>query len=58
MKMEQNNGTKWEIVKLAENDYIARYYEFNKESGWKLVCEETEHYTKEAIEWEFGVEVA
>lgn len=51
-------GRKWEIIKHEEDRYSYNYYEFFKALGWKKISNEIEYYSKDAIEFEFGMEVA
>jgi hypothetical protein len=54
--MDNENGQKWEIFKESENNYFYKYYEFISQCGWKFVTGE-DSYTKDAIEWEFDIEI-
>lgn len=48
---------KTEIVKMGENDYAIRLYEHYSNYGWRLLST-IAHYSKEAIEWEYGIKVS
>jgi hypothetical protein len=49
------NGRKWEIVQLGENQYIYNYYEYYTDVGWRQIGKSSDIYSKEVIE--FGVVV-
>ena len=51
------NGKKWEIYKKSEYNYSCKYYEYFNSIGWRLITSEN-NYNKDAIEWEFDIEVA
>lgn len=55
--------TKTEIYKKAENQYFAKYYEYYTSCGWRFLFQDGGHkqgfyYTKDAIEYEYGIKVA
>lgn len=50
--LDNEDGRKWEIFKKSENDYFYKYYEFFAQIGWRLI-NESNSYSKDAIEWEF-----
>ena len=54
---DNENGRKWEIVKIGEDLYNVSYYEFFEATGWRLTGTDG-GYTKDAVEWEYDVEVA
>lgn len=57
------DGTKIEIHKHADNAYYYKYYEYFSACGWRFVSQsgggpEGWYYDKDAIEWQFDVKVA
>lgn len=55
--VDNESGRKWEIIKNGEDLYSVNYYEFFRGKGWRLTVTD-EGYTKDAIEWEYDIEVA
>lgn len=55
--VDNENGRKWEIVKSVDNLYNVNYYEFFQDTGWRLTGTD-EGYAKDAVEWEYDIEVA
>lgn len=53
----KKSGRKWEIYKNGEDNYSYKYFEFFQCCGWRQYGSE-ENYTKDAIEWEFDIEIA
>lgn len=51
-------GTKYEIVKYEDGRYGYRYYEFFQSIGWKFMWHEDCRCSKEFIEEEFEIKVA
>ena len=49
-------GTRWDIIKQGDDTYTARYYEMCA-GEWRYILEET-GYTKESLEWDFDIKVA
>lgn len=58
---DKENGKKWEIFKKTDNEYFYKYYEHFKKHGWRLTLtegnEQTGYFTKDAIEWEFDLNI-
>ena len=54
--IDNENGKKWEIFKNSDNDYSYKYYEYFNSIGWRFVASDN-NYTKDAIEWEFDIQV-
>lgn len=54
---ENKIGRKWEIIKNNDNLYSVNYYEFFKDIGWRLTGTD-DGYTKDAVEWEYDVELS
>lgn len=50
-------GTKFEIIKIETNRYIVIYYEYFSACGWRKISEEKYPYSKDAIKYEFDIEV-
>lgn len=54
---DETNGKKWEIFKKSDNEYFYKYYEFFKQTGWRLTRRVSEYYTKDCIEWELDITI-
>ncbi len=55
-------GRKWEIYKVDNDSYYYKYYEFFQSIGWRFIDqdggkEQKFYWTKDAIEWEFDIEL-
>lgn len=57
--IDNEQGRKWEIIKHGNDDYTVAYFEFFQPIGWReLKTGPVEHWSKEALEWEFDCEIA
>lgn len=54
---DNESGRKWEISKIDDDTYSVAFFEFYKSTGWRRVSS-PELYSKDAVEWEFDIEVA
>lgn len=54
--IDNKNGKKWEIFKDSDNKYSYKYYEFYQTIGWRIIFKEA-NYSKDAIEWEFNIQI-
>lgn len=58
---DKQEGRKWEIYKKSDNEYFYKYYEFFKQTGWRLTCREGDningYLTKDVVEWEFDIKL-
>jgi len=55
--IDNESGKKWEIFKNSDNDYFYKYYEYFNSIEWRLITSEN-NYTRDAIEWEFDIQIA
>lgn len=58
---DKQEGKRWEIYKKSDNEYFYKYYEFFKQTGWRLTGREGDHIngylTRDVIEWEFDIKL-
>lgn len=57
VKTLTTKDSKIEIIKVSENNYTLKFYEFYSSIGWKLLSVD-ERYTKELVEWEYDIQIA
>ena len=53
----KENGTKWEIYKISENEYGCRYFELYA-GEWVPLFPVESGYAKDVIEYEFDIKIA
>jgi len=51
----KENETKFDIYKYEDGTYGYKYYEFFEQCGWRYVSKNRYPYTKEAIEFDFDI---
>lgn len=57
-----DNECMYKIYRLSDSksgsaEYSYDYYEFYKDCGWKKLMSSSERYSKEAIEYDFDIEI-
>ena len=56
--INEERGTRFDIVKLREDFYRVDYYEYYTVCGWRFLFSGNELWSRDAIEWEFEIQVA
>lgn len=51
------NKEKWVITQNENGLYDVEYFEYFKNGGWRSYGNKETNYTKEAIEWDFDIEL-